>query len=97
MKPRYRLSHLALQDLEDIGYYIALDNPDAALELIERFFEMFDRLAEHPELGRSREEFPGVRSIIVKPYVIFYRCAKNCIEIIRILHGARDISSFIIE
>jgi len=55
MKSRYRLSQLALQDLEDIGYYIALDNPGAALKLIEQFFEMFERLIRHPGLGRLRE------------------------------------------
>lgn len=51
-------------------------------------------LARSPELGRPRVELaPGLRSFPVAPYVIFYRITSRGIEIIRILHGSRDIVS----
>jgi toxin ParE1/3/4 len=92
MIPQYRLSLLAEKDIEGIGCYVALDNPSAADRLIVRFFEVFALLAERPEIGRKREEFPAVRSFAVKPYLIFYRSWQGGVEIARVLHGARDFS-----
>ena len=44
-----------------------------------------------PQLGRKREELlPHLRSFPLGNYVIFYRLMENEIEIVRILHGARD-------
>jgi toxin ParE1/3/4 len=43
-------------------------------------------------MGRSREELAaGLRSIVLKPYVVFYRPLDDGIELIRILHGKRDV------
>jgi toxin ParE1/3/4 len=42
-------------------------------------------------MGREREELSArLRSFAVGNYVIFYRPAKDGIEVVRILHGARD-------
>ncbi|MGH7989069.1 MAG: type II toxin-antitoxin system RelE/ParE family toxin [Limisphaerales bacterium] len=44
-----------------------------------------------PLLGREREELlPRLRSFPVSRYVIFYRPMENGIEVVRVLHGARD-------
>ena len=49
-------------------------------------------IADSPMIGRTREELaPGLRSFPVGNHVIFYRSVKNGIEVIRVLHGARDI------
>lgn len=51
-----------------------------------------ERTADWPESGRRREEIaPGVRSALVKPYVILYRCAVGQVQVLRILHARRDI------
>jgi toxin ParE1/3/4 len=92
MTLQYELSLLAERDVVDIGWSVALDNPRAANRLIDRFFEVFALLAQHPKMGRKREEFRDVRSFAVKPYVIFYRIRDGGIEIARVLHGARDLS-----
>jgi len=52
----------------------------------------FPKLAAMPELGRQCEELSArVRSFPVGRYVIFYRPMENGIEIVRVLHGARDL------
>ena len=51
----------------------------------------FESLAEMPGIGRRREKCAkGVRSITEGDYVIIYRVKNDTVEILRVLHGARD-------
>jgi toxin ParE1/3/4 len=60
--------------------------------LIDRFDETLQMLAQNPMTGRAREELaPKVRSFPVGNYLLFYRPAQDGIELIRVLHGARDL------
>ena len=48
--------------------------------------------AQFPESGRMRDEIlPGLRSVVVRPYVAFYRTEGDTILVVRILHGRRDV------
>jgi len=90
--PHARLTEPALNDLDEIWSYIAEDNPTAATRLVERILDQAEVLADHPGRGRARDELsPGVRSYAMGNYVIFYRKTLRGIDIIRVLHGARDI------
>jgi plasmid stabilization system protein ParE len=45
-------------------------------------------------LGRARLELaPNLRSLLVGDYVMFYRPIDDGIEVVRVLHGARDIDA----
>ena len=45
-----------------------------------------------PRIGRMRDEIlPGLRSVVIRPYVAFYRSEGDTILVLRILHGRRDI------
>jgi toxin ParE1/3/4 len=80
------------QDVVEIALYIARDNPDAAMRLIDRMDEALHMLAGNPQLGRERHELgSAVRSFALGNYVLFYRQAAQDIELIRVLHGARDL------
>lgn len=60
--------------------------------LLNRFTELFRKLAAMPGIGRNRPELgEGIRSFPSGNYVIFYRTVEGGIEIMRVLHGARDI------
>jgi len=55
---------------------------------------LFRVLALQPFLGKSIEELAtNVRFVPLGSYLIFYRPTKDVIEIVRILHGARDITA----
>lgn len=83
---------LAQTDLRDIHDYIAEDDPDAALDFVTQLELACEKLTKMPESGRSRSELArGVRSLPVKRYIIFYRVTETTIDILRVLHGARDI------
>ena len=88
----FRLSPAARSDLDEIWFYIAQDNPDAADKFIRAPVSRFPKLAAMPELGRRRKELASrLRSFPVGRYIIFYRPLENGIEIVRVLHGARDL------
>ncbi len=65
----------ALAQLQEIGAYIALEDPVAAKLIIERAFDRADRLAEFPGLGRKIPEFPTFphRELVVPPCRLIYR------------------------
>jgi toxin ParE1/3/4 len=85
---------LARQDLEEIHDYIAADSPAAAARWIERLEGECQKLAAMPGMGRRREELGrDLRSFAVGNYLIFYRDHPDRLEIVRVLHGARDIQS----
>jgi plasmid stabilization system protein ParE len=61
-----------------------------------RFVGAFRLLAHHPELGHVREDLPvpSLRFWPVGPYLVVYRAEKP-IEIVAIVHGARDVPSVV--
>jgi len=65
----------ALNDLDAIADYIALDNPEAARRLVQKIFEHVDHLESHPRLGSKPQELKGwrYRQIVEPPCRIFYR------------------------
>lgn len=88
--PHYRPA--ALADLEDIYDHIAQDNPPRAWSFLEELREAGRRIAEHPRAGRARPELGrGIRSRAHGNYVIFYWVRNSRVEILRVIHGARDI------
>jgi toxin ParE1/3/4 len=88
------------QDLDEIHAYIAADSRGRAQVFIERVKARCDRLKEHPLMGRVRPEILlEIRSIPVKPVVIFYRYfkAEDLIEITRVIDGRRDLHTIFSE
>jgi toxin ParE1/3/4 len=82
----------ANQDLILIWHYIAQHNPEAAnaqLEAIERKCQL---LLRYPKIGRSTDDIrKGSRTLPCGAYVILYRENSEGIEIVRVVHGARDL------
>jgi toxin ParE1/3/4 len=91
---KFRISSTAQTDLDEIWLFIAEDNPDAADRFHDLLLSKILILATQPLMGRVREELhPGVRGFPVGNYVIFYRDTPDYLEILRVLHGARDIDA----
>lgn len=87
-----RISRDAHLDLDDIWLCVARDNMEAADDLTDSITHEYERLAAFPFLGRLRDELrPGLRSWAHGSYVIFYTGSNELVEIVRVLHGARDL------
>lgn len=85
---------LARSDLAEIWDYIADDNESRADAFVDLIDHKFQELALQPNMGRSRDELTeGLRSFPVGKYVIFYRVMPGGVEIIRVLHGSRDLNA----
>lgn len=83
---------LARADLAEIWLFIAEDSEAAADRFLNVLEQKFGLLATHPQMGRLRPELmPELRSFPVGRYVVFYLPMPDGIELVRILHGSRDI------
>jgi len=88
----------ALADLAEIWAFIAEDSVKHADKFAALIDDHFATLARRPHLGRSRPELaPDLRSFPVGQYVIFYMPLPKGVEIVRVLHGARDTESVLQE
>lgn len=88
-------SEPALQDLDAIADYIALDNPSAAQALVRRVFQHIDNLETHPEMGAKPPE-PEVwryRQIVELPCRTFYRLQSEIVYIAHVLRAGRLLLS----
>ncbi len=85
-------SKASLADLADIWDYVAQDSVFQADRLLRRFQAKLDYLAGSNMIGRPRPELAaGCRSYPVGKFCIYYRPTPAGIELIRLLHSARDI------
>jgi toxin ParE1/3/4 len=89
---------VAITDLEEIISKISQDNSDAAADVRTAIFETAQSLGDHPGLGIrprfSSPRFTGIRFLPASDYshyLVFYREGTEEIEILRILHGARNL------
>jgi toxin ParE1/3/4 len=88
----------ALNDLDEIAEYIALDKPDAARKLVKAIFESTKRLKDFPESGRQPPELPDTqyREIVVGPCRVFYRADKRIVYILYIMRSERELRKFLL-
>ncbi len=92
--PRVTRRPLAQTDILEIWDFIADDSIAAADRWVDHLDEQFRLLATQPMMGRARQELaPGVRSFPVGRYVVFYLPLDDGIDVVRVLHGARDIDA----
>ncbi len=88
----------ALADLAEIWAFVADDSVKHADRFAALIDGQFRVLARQPLMGRSRPELAtDLRSLLVGSYIIFYLAVPKGLEIIRVLHGARDIESILQE
>lgn len=91
-------------DLIDLAAYIAQDSIDAAERFIDAAETAFKFLAETPGAGAPREYLtPALAGLRMWPirgfekHLIFYRQTSHGLEIVRVLHCARDIEGLFDE
>lgn len=82
----------AEDDLEAIGDWIAQDNPLRAFTFVQELrgacLEIGPRAMAYPYVEHRRGD--GIRRKIYRNYLIFYRVMSGIVEIVHVLHGARD-------
>jgi antitoxin ParD1/3/4/toxin ParE1/3/4 len=96
---RFVLTPAARADLLDIFDYISQDNPDAARRVINEIRAAMRKLAEMPEMGHFRRDLATepLRFWQVYSYLIIYRPEAKPLQVVRVLHGARDVRQILEE
>ena len=79
-------------DFDQIWDHISEGSVSAADRFLELIRTKCEMLAQHPLAGEARPELgANLRAFPVGNYIIFYRPDSDGIEVVRVLHGARDI------
>ncbi len=80
-------------DLAEMYIYLAGDDIGVAERMAWEIDRRFHLLTERPHLGRLSGYADDLRRFAVPPYVIFYRPIEDGVEILRVLHGSRDLAT----
>jgi len=89
----------ALQDLNEIAGYIALDKISAARKLVQKVFSSTQRLEQFPCSGRKPPELDNFQylEIIVNPCRIFYRVEAEKVFILHVMRTERRLRNYLLE
>jgi toxin ParE1/3/4 len=91
---RYTISDQAREDVKGIYRYIAGDNVAAARRLRTAFINKFRLLAGQPLMGEARDDLAAnLRMLTADNYVVLYRLTDVGIDVVRVIHAARDIAA----
>jgi toxin ParE1/3/4 len=88
----FRWTAQAEEDLIDIWLRIAEDNPAAADKQLDVIEAACAVLAEHPQMGPGRPDLATeLRYWVVGEYLVLYRETAGSIEVVRVVHGRRNL------
>ena len=93
---RVTRTQLATRDLEEIGEHIARESQSrtVAIQFLDSIDQKIQLYATQPEMGERRPDLgPDVRQFSIGYYVVLYRPTAAGVELARVLHGSRNISS----
>jgi len=90
----------AVEDIDEHAAYIAERNTRAAYRFLDKVEQAFEVLRRHPGIGSPRFDgiVSGLRAWPVsgfEAYVILYFVARGAVQIVRIVHAARDLEELL--
>ena len=90
-KPKLEWLPQARADLLELVAYIAADNPDAALALLDDIEAKAENLPDHPRLYQRSARVAGLRQMVVRSnYLVLYRETPAVVEVVGVVHARRD-------
>ena len=95
---RFRLAPEAPQEVKDIWAYIVSDNTTAAARVRQEIRDTCRRLAQHPYIGHRRDDLTTRDDVLFWPvysYLVVYRPDTRPLEILRVLHGKRNVEGLL--
>ena len=95
-KHTVEFSRRANIQIHNIFSYIAEDNANAALRMVDKLEERIYQLEDVPFIGieLQKDEYPflmpGYRKLIVKPFIVYYRVINQVVYVTHIVHSRRN-------
>ena len=92
MSSGYALHLEAYADLDDIRYYLAEENPDAADRVMSEIFDALRGLVPFPHQGHRRPDLTSrpLRFILVREYLIAYAPEEKPLWVVAVMHARRN-------
>ncbi|MGB6065770.1 MAG: type II toxin-antitoxin system RelE/ParE family toxin [Desulfomonilaceae bacterium] len=89
---RVRWTNTAANHLRAIHDYAAQNSKIYADRLIDRLIRKSEQIGRFPQSGRMVPEYrrEDIREVIERPYRIIYRVKGQQIDVLAVLHGARQ-------
>ena len=82
----------AVDDLRRARNHIRQHDPTAAAGWLDRLRHLTRTLSENPRMGPARPEVgTNIRSFAIGRYVVYYQPVDGGVEVVRVLHSARDV------
>jgi len=89
---RFSFAPVVRLELLEIGETIEAESPERAATFVRELEARARNVALHPRIYRSRPDIaPGIRLVAHGNYVILFRLRNDDVEILHIVHGARDL------
>lgn len=89
---RIEIAERALNDLEEIWLHLSETSEKNADKILRQITDKFQKLLSFPEMGKERNDLlVGLRIFPTGKFMIFYQRVDPGIEIVRVVHGSRDI------
>ncbi|MGI0493047.1 type II toxin-antitoxin system RelE/ParE family toxin [Alkalinema pantanalense CENA528] len=95
---------IVIQDLLNIATYISYDNLDSGDRFLYAAEATFKLIAKTPGIGRFSgfrgSQIAQIRQYPVKGfnnYLVLYELTETTIDIVRVVHGARDLEQLLLE
>lgn len=94
---RIRITSPARNDLRQIRAYLTKYSPEAASYITQEIRTRLALLADQPGIGHVRADLTSADVLFfsVRSYMVIYRVTGSEVQILRVLHGARDLESFL--
>lgn len=93
---KLRINPLVVKDLKEIRNFIAEDNVEKAVEIIEKIYRKFENIQLFPGVGVDLSKRVSFRTdykyAVWNDYVIIYKVGKEYVEIYRVVNRYQDIS-----
>ena len=93
---KLRINPLVVKDMKEIRDFIAEDNVEKAVEIIEKIYRKFENIQLFPGVGADLSKRVSFRTdykyAVWNDYVIIYKVGKEYVEIYRVVNRYQDIS-----
>jgi toxin ParE1/3/4 len=92
-------SQPAIDSLDEIANYIALDEMRAAQKMVNKIINAVNKLHEFPQSGRVIPELNegNYRELIVGPCRIFYRAEEHSVYVLYVMRSERQLRQFMLD
>ena len=91
-----KINPLVVKDLKGIREYIANDNANKAIEMVENIYKVFESIQQFPAMGADLSKRVSFKTnykyVVWENYIVLYKFGHDYVEIYRVVNRFQDIT-----